>query len=201
MGSLTNLRYLNLSYSSFGGSIPTQFGSLIHLRYLDLSYGYLDGKLPCQLGNMSQLRYLGLNGHIPNGFEKVMNSLEVVDLSDQSPMSIGSLSELEDLYLDGNCLEGDVSSFKIFQIKHIQYLDLSRNMLSERVPSCLNNLTAMIEEIITWSETSIILVDMNGVTYASVPTGDYTLNISLMWKGLELWFKNPELQLKLNFNS
>ncbi|WVZ14056.1 hypothetical protein V8G54_011622, partial [Vigna mungo] len=38
MGSLTNLRYLNLSYSSFGGNIPTQLGSLTYLMYLDLSY-------------------------------------------------------------------------------------------------------------------------------------------------------------------
>ncbi|XP_027922886.1 receptor-like protein 52 [Vigna unguiculata] len=63
MGSLTNLRYLNLSNSYINGSIPTQLGSLTHLRYLDLSYNHLNGNLPHQLGNLSQLRYLDLSGN------------------------------------------------------------------------------------------------------------------------------------------
>ena len=60
-GLTHNLRYLNLSHSEFGGSIPAQLGNLTHLRHLDLNLNHLEGKLPYQLANLSQLRYLDLS--------------------------------------------------------------------------------------------------------------------------------------------
>ena len=112
MGSFTNLRYLNLSYSYFGGSIPTQLGnltnllsldlrgnhilwqkipyqlgSLAQLRYLDLSYNNLDGELPRQLGNLSQLRYLDLSA---NSFYGAL------------PFQVGNLPFLHTLRLPGS---------------------------------------------------------------------------------------------------
>ncbi|XP_027924069.1 receptor-like protein EIX2 [Vigna unguiculata] len=87
MGSLTNLRYLNLSYSDFGGSIPIQLGSLTYLRYLDLSHNNLDGKIPSQLGNLSQLKYLDLIGNLFSG---------------TLPFHAGNLPFLHTFRVDGN---------------------------------------------------------------------------------------------------
>ncbi|XP_020586789.1 receptor like protein 30-like [Phalaenopsis equestris] len=41
IGSLTKLRYLDLSHSGFAGEIPPHIGNLTKLRYLDLSYNSL----------------------------------------------------------------------------------------------------------------------------------------------------------------
>ncbi|KAH1151201.1 hypothetical protein GYH30_044930 [Glycine max] len=112
MGSFTNLRYLNLSDCSFGGSIPSdlgklthllsldlsnnfllhgqipyQLGNLTHLQYLDLSDNHLDGELPYQLGNLSQLRYLDLR---ENSFSGAL------------PFQVGNLPLLHTLGLGGN---------------------------------------------------------------------------------------------------
>ncbi|XP_024985313.1 receptor-like protein EIX1 [Cynara cardunculus var. scolymus] len=60
IGSLTELRYLNLSYNSLKGTIPKVIGSLTKLRYLDLSRNFVHGTVPYELGNLTNLRYLNL---------------------------------------------------------------------------------------------------------------------------------------------
>ncbi|RZB61444.1 Receptor-like protein EIX2 [Glycine soja] len=84
MGLFTNLRYLNLSASSFGGSIPSDIGKLTHLLSLDLGKNlYLHGQIPYQLGNLTHLQYLDLSDN---------------DLEGELPYQLGNLSQLR--YLD-----------------------------------------------------------------------------------------------------
>ncbi|RZB61529.1 putative LRR receptor-like serine/threonine-protein kinase [Glycine soja] len=114
LGSLTNLRYLDLSYSDFGGKIPTQFGSLSHLKYLNLGRNSLEGSIPRQLGNLSQLQHLDLSGNqfegnIPSQIGNLSQLLHL-DLSYNSfegsiPSQLGNLSNLQKLYLGGSYYE------------------------------------------------------------------------------------------------
>ncbi|KAK7389405.1 hypothetical protein VNO78_24421 [Psophocarpus tetragonolobus] len=83
LDSFKNLRYLNLSYSRFGGRIPYELGNLSKLEYLDLNGNDLDGEIPYQLGNLSKLEYLDLKGN---------------DLDGEIPYQLGNLSRLR--YLD-----------------------------------------------------------------------------------------------------
>ncbi|ESW24064.1 hypothetical protein PHAVU_004G099500 [Phaseolus vulgaris] len=112
MGSLTNLRYLSLSYSFFGGGIPTQLGNLTHLLSLDLSYNYLfHGEIPYQFGRLTNLRYLNLsynylNGELPYQLAN-LSQLRYLDLGSNSfsgalPFQIGNLPFLHTLRLAGN---------------------------------------------------------------------------------------------------
>eukprot|EP00256_Glycine_max_P067445 XP_025982040.1 receptor-like protein EIX2 isoform X2 [Glycine max] len=111
LGSLTNLRYLDLEYCRFGGKIPTQFGSLSHLKYLNLALNSLEGSIPRQLGNLSQLQHLDLSanhfeGNIPSQIGNLSQLLHL-DLSYNSfegsiPSQLGNLSNLQKLYLGGS---------------------------------------------------------------------------------------------------
>ncbi|KAL2586051.1 hypothetical protein AAZV13_13G030300 [Glycine max] len=111
LGSLRNLRYLDLSYCDIEGKIPTQFGSLSHLKYLNLAWNRnLEGSIPRQLGNLSQLQHLDLSD----------NSLE-----GNIPSQIGNLSQLQHLDLSGNYFEGNIPS-QIGKLSNLQKLYLGR---------------------------------------------------------------------------
>ncbi|XP_027357229.1 receptor-like protein EIX1 [Abrus precatorius] len=85
-GSLSHLKYLNLSGNYLGGSIPYQLGNLSMLQHLDLSGNYLEGNIPSQLGNLSTLQHLDLRGN---------------HLEGNIPSQLGNLFNFQNLYLDG----------------------------------------------------------------------------------------------------
>ncbi|KAL6011683.1 hypothetical protein ACLOJK_002131 [Asimina triloba] len=59
---LKHLHFLDLSSNDFGGStIPSFLGSMKELRHLDLSFAELSGRIPHQLGNLSNLVSLDLS--------------------------------------------------------------------------------------------------------------------------------------------
>ncbi|RZB70959.1 Receptor-like protein EIX2 [Glycine soja] len=135
LGSLINLRYLDLSYCDIEGKIPTQFGSLSHLKYLNLAWNRnLEGSIPRQLGNLSQLQHLYLSanrfeGNIPSQIGN-LSQLQHLDLSDNSlegniPSQIGNLSQLQHLDLSGNYFEGNIPS-QIGKLSNLQKLYLGR---------------------------------------------------------------------------
>ncbi|XWS69229.1 hypothetical protein CRYUN_Cryun04dG0161500 [Craigia yunnanensis] len=63
--NLTYLSYLDMSENNFQGiPIPEFIGSLKNLRYLDLSGASFNGKVPPSLGNLSNLEYLDLSVYL-----------------------------------------------------------------------------------------------------------------------------------------
>ncbi|XP_027922926.1 receptor-like protein 34 [Vigna unguiculata] len=111
IGSLRNLRYLDLPNSGFGGRIPNQFGLLSHLNYLNLEGNFLEGSIPCQLGNLSKLQHLDLKD----------NSLE-----GNVPSQLGKLSNLHKLYLGyGGALKLHDGGLWLSNLTSLTHLDLS----------------------------------------------------------------------------
>ncbi|XP_027922892.1 receptor-like protein EIX2 [Vigna unguiculata] len=205
--SSSAMTILDLSNNQLKGKLPECWKHVNRLLFLDLSNNKLSGKIPVSMGSLVKLEVLvlrnnNLTGELASTL-KNCNNLTTLDVGENMlfgpiPSWIGeSMKQLIVLNMRKNDFSGNLPS-ELCYLKHIQFLDLSKNMLSKGLPTCLNNLTAMFEKSIHTSGfiNYIKLLNMNGVFYGSFPTGEYTLNISLMWKGVEQGFKNPELKLK-----
>ncbi|XP_059644625.1 receptor-like protein EIX2 [Cornus florida] len=160
--SLLDLKYLNyldLSNNNFGGiQIPDFIGSLGELRYLNLCSASFDGTIPPSLGNLSSLRYLDLNSNFVESIEnhlhwlQSLSSLEYlhlggVDLHKAAAywlQTINMLPSLSELHLPQCQLSQLPLSLPSFvNLTSLLVLDLSYNGFNSTIPHWLFNLTIL----------------------------------------------------------
>ncbi|PQP97522.1 LRR receptor-like serine/threonine-protein kinase GSO1 [Prunus yedoensis var. nudiflora] len=160
-GQLKSLRYLNLSYASFGGEIPAHLGNLSDLNYLDLSEEsyYSSLELPFNslngLSNLSSLKYLNLEGvnlsntgvslvivlnKFPSLLELHLPACQIKSL----PISLGNVNFTSLLTLDMsyNDLKFPFPEW-FFNLSSLRKLYLSSNFLGGPVPSEFQSLKSL----------------------------------------------------------
>ncbi|XP_028054749.1 receptor-like protein EIX1 [Camellia sinensis] len=157
---LQHLNYLDLSNNNFGGSrIPEFIGSLSNLRHLNLSYAGFGGTVPSQLGNLSKLQSLDLS---PYGGMNVQNlewlshlsslrhlNLQNVDLSNAKEwfQSVNKLPLLTSLRLGLCRLSKIVVPSYINFSTSLAILDLSGNGLTSSSFDWLFNFSSALIEV------------------------------------------------------
>ncbi|KAI8564813.1 hypothetical protein RHMOL_Rhmol03G0211300 [Rhododendron molle] len=163
--NLKHLNYLDLSQNDFGGiPIPTFLGSLTSLRYLNLSEAGFAGIVPHQLGNLSSLRSLGLKGPYPYGLHGEvfkldvgnldwlcrLSTLEYLDLSqvklNKTPnwlQVINKLPSLVELRLSYSGLDRMPPLEKV-NFTSLAFLDLSWNEFNGLIPRWIFSLSSLV---------------------------------------------------------
>ena len=179
LGSLTNLRTLDLLGNQLTGPIPVELGSLPNLTHLDLRHNQLTGKIPSELGSLVNLRVLSLSanqliGGIPKELENLSNlqSLELWgnQLDGGIPTELGNLSNLQALLLSGNQLTGKMPK-ELGTLSNLRSLWLGKNQLIGAIPTELGNL----------SNLEGLLLDRNQLT-GGIPTELGNLsNLQSLW--------------------
>ncbi|KAK3223620.1 hypothetical protein Dsin_010645 [Dipteronia sinensis] len=190
--NLTHLNYLDLSNNNFEGiPIPEFIGLLKNLRYLNLSFVSFTGMVPSDLGNLSNLQYLSLSMYSYPGFwvsdlnwVSSLSSLQYLDLSGldlrnastnwlqvgiafvflqtkQIPLSVPfvNFSSLSVLDLSSNDFQGISIPNFIGSLKNLRHLDLLDASFSGMVPPSLGNLSNL--QYLDLSFLSISNSDLN----------------------------------------
>ena len=93
LGDLQNLTYLDLSWNSLEGAIPTEIGRLNNVQIIKMSHNNISGELPTELGTINSQGPLASTG---------------CGLDDPCPLY--SQMKLTDLSLDHNQITGPIPS-------------------------------------------------------------------------------------------
>ncbi|KAL3732664.1 hypothetical protein ACJRO7_029332 [Eucalyptus globulus] len=159
LARLKSLRFLDLSSNDFVGvPIPEFVGSLENLRYLNLSCARFHGAIPPNLGNLSNLQYLDLStssyslsinnlGWISGLGSLKYLALDSVDLSMVSSGWINVLNgfpSLSGLHLSNCGLSGSISLPSLVNFSSLAVLDLSFNSFDSVFPRWLVNVSSLV---------------------------------------------------------
>ncbi|XP_068314920.1 receptor-like protein EIX2 [Pyrus communis] len=146
IGSLSNLRYLDLSDASFGGRIPSQLGNLSHLLQLNLAYNHFATNVVQNLN--SWLPRLSSLTHLDLSYNNLNNTYDWLE-------AINKLPKLRDFSLRDCSLHSPPMPSILFTINSSKYL--------AHADFSLNRLTS--SSIFVWLSTystSLVYLDLIG---------------------------------------
>ncbi|XP_054776183.1 LRR receptor-like serine/threonine-protein kinase RPK2 [Prosopis cineraria] len=211
IGKCRNLRTLLLDGNILEGSVPSGIGSITELRLLDVSRNSLTGRIPKEIGNCRKLSVLvltDLNDHaspnksLVNSFRGEFNafvgnippqvlllsSLEVLwapraNLGGRLPRGWTDSCSLRVLNLAENYIIGGIPE-TLGMCRNLTFLDLSSNNLVGYLPSKQLQVPCMMYFNVSWNNLSGILPGFGKAScdLIRIP-GDAHVDI-LVWRSL-----------------
>ncbi|XAR72311.1 Non-specific serine/threonine protein kinase [Bertholletia excelsa] len=187
LGSLSQLRHVNLRSNNLFGSLPSELFKAQGLQSLVLYGNSLSGSISSDVGNLKYLQNLDLsqnffNGSLPTSLIQCKR-LRTLDLSQNNfsgtlPDGLGNnLVSLEKLDLSSNNFSGPIPN-DMGKLANLQgTVNLSHNMFSGSIPASLGDLPEKVYFDLTYNNLS----------------GPIPQNGALMNRGPTAFIGNPSL--------
>ncbi|KAF8008501.1 hypothetical protein BT93_K2237 [Corymbia citriodora subsp. variegata] len=162
LGSTKQLRYLNLSFGNFHGTVPRELGNLTELKVLDLhdDQGNLVFDDTLWVSYLQSLNYLDMSGSKITAGRDLMQVLSMLPSLSHLSLSTCGLSKfnlssirlanstsfihLQYLNLSNNLLGGPIPNAILQNMTSLQHLDLSWNCLQSSIPTWFDKFTSLV---------------------------------------------------------
>lgn len=179
LGSLSELRHVNLRSNMFFGNLPVELFAAQGLQSLVLSGNSFSGPLPSEIGKLSYLQTLDLSDNFLNGSLPLSllqcKRLRALDLSQNNftgalPLGFGTnLVSLERLALSRNMFTGSIPS-DFGNLSNLQgTVDLSHNFFNGTIPPSLGKLPEKVYIDLSYNDL-IGPIPQNGALINRGPT-------------------------------
>jgi Leucine-rich repeat (LRR) protein len=211
LGALTQLRELNLSNNEFSGEIPVTLSQLSELRSLYL-YGYYSnnnnftGEFPAWITQLSQLEELALAN---NGWDNSSIPFDIGSLSQLQllyleggfvgniPQSTENLTQLKSLTIKSDNLDPAIFPLSILQLQNLEVLALDIN-LTGQIPAGVNQLGQLITlDLSNNALTGAIPITLNSMSNLR----NVILNNNLLSGNYPSWFHVSDTLEHLNISN
>ncbi|CAN6694886.1 unnamed protein product [Malus baccata var. baccata] len=141
LGNLSFLVELGLKNNSFHGPLPQELSRLRRLKAINFGNNSFMGTIPSWFGSFAKLQTIKLYGNGFSGFIPAaifnLSALERINLSrnqlSELPNEMGSLSQLEELYVQSNALKSS-ALVHVLNISSLTALALYGNNMSGNLP-------------------------------------------------------------------
>ncbi|GMP59352.1 hypothetical protein CsSME_00022657 [Camellia sinensis var. sinensis] len=157
LGNQTSFEYISLASNSFYGPIPVSLGRLSFLRELDVSSNKLNGSVPTSIGQLSKLKKLDISNNSFGGMVSELHFVRLVSLKELSLSSnflaLNNISsnwippfQLEVIKM-ASCMLGPQFPPWLQTQRHVEELIMSNASISDTIPDWFENVYSQVNHL------------------------------------------------------